>query len=51
MGPGSLEEKTITVVYGTDFVNIHFLNFCTRKQDVAEVRDRERETKIILGIS
>jgi len=36
LGPGSLEEKTITVVYGVDFVNINFLNFCSNKIDVAQ---------------
>lgn len=36
LGPGCLEEKTITVVYGVDFVNINFLNFCSNKIDVAQ---------------
>lgn len=36
LGPGCLEEKTITVVYGVDFVNISFLNFCSNKIDVAQ---------------
>ena len=37
LGPGELEDKTVTVVYSTDLVNVHFINFCTRKIDVAKV--------------
>ena len=37
LGPGELEDKTVTVVYSTDFVNVNFVNFCTRKPDVAKV--------------
>ena len=37
LGPGELEDKTVTVVYSTDFVNVSFVNFCTRKTDVAKV--------------
>ena len=37
LGPGELEDKTVTVVYSTDFVNVNFVNFCTRKTDVAKV--------------
>ena len=36
LGPGSLEEKTITVVYGIDFVNVNYLNFCSHKIEVAQ---------------
>ena len=36
MGPGILEEKTITVVHGVDLTNIFFVNFCTNKINVAE---------------
>lgn len=35
LGPGTLEDKTITIVYGTDFVNVSFLNFCSNKIEVA----------------
>ena len=37
LGPGDLEDKTVTVVYSTDFVSVNFVNFCTRKTDVAKV--------------
>ena len=33
----SLEDKTLTVAYGPDFVNVSFLNFCTSKKDMAKV--------------
>lgn len=33
----SLEDKTFTVAYGPDFVNVSFLNFCTSKKDTAKV--------------
>ena len=35
MGPGILADKTITIVYGVDLVNVNFLNFCSNKVDVA----------------
>ena len=31
MGPDELEDKTITLVIGTDFINTSFTNFCTHK--------------------
>jgi hypothetical protein len=34
---GDLEDKTITVVHGTDFTNTYFENFCTPKPEVAKV--------------
>lgn len=33
----SLEEKSLTVAYGPDFVNITFLNFSTSKKEIAKV--------------
>ena len=33
----SLEDKTLTVSYGPDFVNISFFNFCTSKKETAKV--------------
>lgn len=33
----SLEEKTVTLVFGTDFVNLTFINFCCTKKEVAKV--------------
>lgn len=33
----SLEEKTVTVVSGSDFVNISFTNFCCNKKETAKV--------------
>lgn len=35
---GSLEDKTVTVCYGTDFVNVTFINFCCAKKEIAQVR-------------
>ncbi|XP_015521246.2 1-phosphatidylinositol 4,5-bisphosphate phosphodiesterase classes I and II [Neodiprion pinetum] len=31
----SLEEKTVTVCYGSDFVNVTFINFCTTRAEIA----------------
>ena len=33
----SVEDKTLTVVHGPDFVNVTFLNFCTTKKEIAKV--------------
>ena len=33
----SLEDKTLTVAHGPDFVNVSFLNFCTSKKETAKV--------------
>lgn len=35
----TLEEKTVTVCYGSDFVNVTFINFCATRKDIAQVRD------------
>ena len=35
MGPGILADKTITIVYGVDLVNVNYLNFCSNKVEVA----------------
>ncbi|XP_076296651.1 phospholipase C at 21C isoform X1 [Lasioglossum baleicum] len=32
----SLEEKTVTICYGSDFVNINFINFCTTRAEIAQ---------------
>ncbi len=48
----TLEEKTVTVCYGSDFVNVNFINFsCTRKE-VAQVSSTEKSIlpKFILKI-
>ncbi|GAB6020072.1 phospholipase c beta [Chamberlinius hualienensis] len=31
-----LEEKTVTIVYGPDFVNVSFLNFCCDRKETAK---------------
>nr|XP_027200086.1 1-phosphatidylinositol 4,5-bisphosphate phosphodiesterase classes I and II-like [Dermatophagoides pteronyssinus] len=31
-----LEDKTLTIVYGTDFVNVNFINFCTYSKEIAQ---------------
>ena len=33
----TLEEKTVTVCWGSDFVNISFINFCCTKKEIAQV--------------
>ncbi|XP_037908044.1 1-phosphatidylinositol 4,5-bisphosphate phosphodiesterase classes I and II [Hermetia illucens] len=32
----TLEEKTITVCHGSDFVNVNFVNFCCTRKDIAQ---------------
>ncbi|XP_011296574.1 1-phosphatidylinositol 4,5-bisphosphate phosphodiesterase classes I and II isoform X2 [Musca domestica] len=32
----TLEEKTVTVCHGSDFVNISFINFCCTKKEIAQ---------------
>ena len=41
IGPAdvSLEDKTLTVVYGPDFVNVNFINFCAISKEIAQVSD------------
>ncbi|XP_050673810.1 1-phosphatidylinositol 4,5-bisphosphate phosphodiesterase classes I and II isoform X1 [Leptidea sinapis] len=34
---GSLEDKTVTVCYGADFVNVTFVNFCCTKKEIAQM--------------
>jgi len=39
LGPqDTLEEKTVTVCHGSDFVNMTFVNFCCTRRDIAQVR-------------
>ena len=33
----TLEEKTVTICYGCDFVNMTFVNFCCTKKEIAQV--------------
>lgn len=33
----TLEEKTVTVCCGSDFVNLTFINFCCTKKEIAQV--------------
>ena len=35
---GTLEDKTLTVCYGPDVVNVTFVNFCCNSRDTAKVR-------------
>lgn len=30
-----LEDKTVTICYGSDFVNVTFINFCTNRAEIA----------------
>ncbi|XP_035723620.1 1-phosphatidylinositol 4,5-bisphosphate phosphodiesterase classes I and II-like isoform X2 [Vespa mandarinia] len=32
----SLEDKTVTICYGSDFVNMTFINFCTTRAEIAQ---------------
>lgn len=32
----TLEEKTVTLCYGSDFVNLTFINFCCTKKEIAQ---------------
>ena len=41
MGTERLEDKTISIAYGTDFVNVSFINFCTHKVDIAQLWSKE----------
>ncbi|KAG7306527.1 1-phosphatidylinositol 4-5-bisphosphate phosphodiesterase classes I and II, partial [Plutella xylostella] len=42
MGPaGALEDKTVTVCHGMDFVNVCFINFCCAKKEIAQLWTRE----------
>ena len=41
MGSDKLEDKTITITYGTDFVTTNFINFCTHKVEYAQFWSRE----------
>ncbi|XP_037071305.1 1-phosphatidylinositol 4,5-bisphosphate phosphodiesterase classes I and II-like [Pollicipes pollicipes] len=34
---GTLEEKTVTVCYGPDVVNVNFVNFCCNKMETAKL--------------
>ena len=40
-----LEHRTVTVAYGTDFVNVNFVNFSSQSVEVAKVGTN---TKILL---
>ncbi|XP_058826403.1 1-phosphatidylinositol 4,5-bisphosphate phosphodiesterase classes I and II isoform X2 [Topomyia yanbarensis] len=33
----TLEEKTVTVCYGADFVNVSFMNFCCTRKEIAKL--------------
>jgi hypothetical protein len=35
----TLEEKTVTLCYGSDFVNVSFINFCCTRKDIAQVSE------------
>ncbi|KAG4072367.1 hypothetical protein HA402_004299 [Bradysia odoriphaga] len=32
----TLEEKTVTVCFGSDFVNVTFINFCATRKEIAQ---------------
>ncbi|XP_013185312.1 1-phosphatidylinositol 4,5-bisphosphate phosphodiesterase classes I and II [Amyelois transitella] len=38
---GSLEEKTVTVCHGSDFVNVTFVNFCCTRKEIAQMWTEE----------
>ncbi|CAG4966792.1 unnamed protein product [Colias eurytheme] len=33
----SLEDKTVTVCHGCDFVNVTFVNFCCTRKEIAQM--------------
>lgn len=33
----ALEDKTVTICYGSDFVNVNFINFCTTRAEIARL--------------
>lgn len=35
----TLEEKTVTVCFGNDFVNVTFINFCATRKEIAQVSE------------
>ncbi|XP_063236016.1 1-phosphatidylinositol 4,5-bisphosphate phosphodiesterase classes I and II [Bacillus rossius redtenbacheri] len=37
----TLEEKTVTICYGSDFVNLAFVNFCCKKKEIAQLWTEE----------
>ncbi|XP_049835190.1 1-phosphatidylinositol 4,5-bisphosphate phosphodiesterase classes I and II [Schistocerca gregaria] len=37
----TLEEKTVTICYGSDFVNLTYINFCCTKKDIAQLWTEE----------
>ncbi len=45
-GHQAISQKTVTVVHGTDFVNTNFLNFCTNKPEVAQVRRTRHDANL-----
>lgn len=38
---GPLEDKTVTVCHGADFVNVTFVNFCCAKKEIAQMWTEE----------
>lgn len=32
----TLEEKTVTICWGNDFVNMNFVNFCCTRKEIAQ---------------
>jgi phosphatidylinositol phospholipase C, beta len=47
----TLEDKTVTVCCGSDFVNVTFINFSCSRKDMAQVslRTEEKAFKILPG--
>lgn len=39
----TLEQKTVTVCYATDFVNVTFVNFCCTRKDIAQVSKSDED--------
>ncbi|TDG44849.1 hypothetical protein AWZ03_008746 [Drosophila navojoa] len=47
MGPqDTLEEKTVTICHGSDFVNMTFVNFCCTRRDIAQVRSNKQRGEL-----
>lgn len=41
----TLEEKTVTICHGADFVNLTFVNFCCTKKEIAQVSNQSKGGK------
>lgn len=43
----ALEDKTLTVCYGTDLVNLNFINFAANSREVAKVSEPNMKSLVV----